>query len=224
MNRSRRRWLLTNALKRAKWAIGLSIRDVLKAYELGNLLNAFADGRCSYSDERLYSVLKQLVAIVLQGRLDCDHPWFEDIVQDTVTYVMVERQLVQRGEHRVWRHLLATISRKPQERLIDSEGREHLGLFGQSLGDLQDRGGLRFTSERIDHLLSTGRLLLIPDEIREDEPELARYIDHVIHDVTVTHPRWLVMIAGYKSLSHSMRAIQREEVQSHARTTRCSTA
>lgn len=212
---------LRKHLARAKWHHDLDAVEVVRAYELGWILTDFATGILPYTETTLYEVLHELTGIVVKARIGTDSAWYEDIVQDTVTYVMYDREILERGEYQPWRHLLSTIIRKPIEQLItlEAEKLQHLAMFGEvSLGDLSDRGGLRLTSRRISSLLSSGELLLLPEQLEGEDPYLRRYVENVIEDVTVRRPRYSEMVKAYRALSQQASALALEGIEEHAGT------
>lgn len=205
-------------LAHAKWHRDLDAVEVVRAYELGWLLTDFATGVLPYTETSLYETLHELTGIVVKARIGVDNAWYEDIVQDTVTYVMYDRNIIERGVYQPWRHLLSTIIRKPIERLItlEEEKLQHLAMFGEvTLGELSERGGLRMSAKRISSLLSSGQLLLLPAELEGQDPYLKRYVENVIEDVTVRRPRYSDMIKAYRALSQRAGTLVLEEIEQH---------
>ena len=74
------------------------------------------------------------------------------------------------------------------------------------------------SAKRISNLLSSGQLLLLPEQLEGEDPCLKRYVENVIEDVTVRRPRYSDMIKGYRALSQRAGALALEEVQ-HAGST-----
>ena len=206
--------MLGRTLK-GKWAQELSAYEVIRSYELGWQLTDCTNGLLDLDDSQLYHTLHELTTIVVKSRLDPDHAWFEDIVQDTVTTILVERGL--KRYRRSWRHLLSVLTRKPLEALeLEEEKLHHFALFGADLGAVQDRGGLRLSSSRISYLLSTAQLYFVADMVRDKDPSLGRYLDHVLIEVTQRRPRWAEMVKAYKVLAGSTSKLRRLEIVPNA--------
>lgn len=199
--------------KHAKWSHDLQPETVDRAYELNGLLNAFVAGKGTCTEATLYGYLYELADIVAQSKgLERDWVHYDDVVQDTVTYVMAEKRLIFQARSRSWRHLLATVMRRPLERIAAwDKDRDSAGQLARCL-NTDGAEGLRLLPDRVTYLLRNGSLLLLSERARPFYPEVARHIDRVVADVTVHRPRYRDMIHAYRILSRTARGMTRERL------------